>query len=158
MVVWAHEEGIAFGRGLAGSRIVAGDVKPADMDEVWNGIRRADAMRTHRRRSRSHHETRVGRRVRGTAISSCTSSRAARSSAPTIPIGVVEGIVAIDRYDVVIEGFANHAGTTPMAERQDALVAASQLVLAVREIATRPAGPAGRHRRSASMSSRMRPT
>ncbi|HEX6214169.1 MAG TPA: hypothetical protein VFZ38_05085, partial [Vicinamibacterales bacterium] len=36
---------------------------------------------------------------------------------------------------MVIEGFANHAGTTLMSERQDALVAASQLTLAVREIA-----------------------
>jgi N-carbamoyl-L-amino-acid hydrolase len=53
-----------------------------------------------------------------------------------VPIGVVEGIVTIDDYEVAIRGFANHAGTTPMAERKDALVAASQLVLAVREIAT----------------------
>src|SRR5438270_683134 len=32
MVVWAHEEGVAFGRAIACSRIVAGDVKPADLD------------------------------------------------------------------------------------------------------------------------------
>jgi N-carbamoyl-L-amino-acid hydrolase len=51
-----------------------------------------------------------------------------------IPIGIVDGIVCVDRYSVVAEGFANHAGTTPMADRRDALVAASQLVLAVREI------------------------
>ena len=57
-----------------------------------------------------------------------------------VPIGIVEGIVAIHRYDVVIEGFANHAGTTPMGERQDALVAASQLTLAVRELASRRQG------------------
>ena len=58
-----------------------------------------------------------------------------------MPIGIVEGIVAIHRYDVVVEGMANHAGTTPMDGRQDALLAASQLVLAVREIA---AGRQGR--------------
>jgi hypothetical protein len=45
MVVWAHEESYAFGRGLACSRIVAGDFTPADLDEVWNGFRRADAIR-----------------------------------------------------------------------------------------------------------------
>ena len=45
IVVWSSEEGVAFGRGLAGSRIVAGDVKPADMDAVWNGLRRGDAVR-----------------------------------------------------------------------------------------------------------------
>ena len=57
-----------------------------------------------------------------------------------IPVGVVEGIVAIDRYDAIVTGFANHAGTTPMNERQDALLAASQLAIAVREIATREPG------------------
>jgi N-carbamoyl-L-amino-acid hydrolase len=55
-------------------------------------------------------------------------------------IGVVEGIVAIDRYDVTIRGFANHAGTTPMPQRKDALVAAAHLAIAVREVVTREAG------------------
>ena len=45
VVVWSAEEGVAFGRGLAGSRIVAGDVKPSDMDAVWNGLRRGDGVR-----------------------------------------------------------------------------------------------------------------
>src|SRR5262245_37416539 len=40
IVVWSAEEGVAFGRGLAGSRIVAGDVKASDMDAVWNSLRR----------------------------------------------------------------------------------------------------------------------
>jgi beta-ureidopropionase / N-carbamoyl-L-amino-acid hydrolase len=57
-----------------------------------------------------------------------------------IPIGVVDGIVSIDEYVVEVHGFANHAGTTPMGERRDALLAASKLVEAVREIATRTAG------------------
>src|SRR5260370_33266294 len=51
-------------------------------------------------------------------------------------IGIVEGIGASDHYDVVIVGMANHAGTTPMADRQDALIAAAQLTLAVRELVT----------------------
>jgi N-carbamoyl-L-amino-acid hydrolase len=55
-------------------------------------------------------------------------------------IGVVQGIVAIERYEAKITGFANHAGTTPMADRQDAVVALSHLALAVREIVTRRPG------------------
>jgi N-carbamoyl-L-amino-acid hydrolase len=51
-----------------------------------------------------------------------------------IDIGVVEGIVGINWWDVTIEGFANHAGTTPMDKRQDALLAAAHLVIAVNEI------------------------
>lgn len=65
-----------------------------------------------------------------------------------VPIGVVEGIVSIDRYEVTVTGLANHAGTTPMAERQDALLAASHLTIAVRDIVTsepdRQVGTVGR--------------
>ncbi|MEP7323782.1 MAG: Zn-dependent hydrolase [Saprospiraceae bacterium] len=51
-----------------------------------------------------------------------------------IQIGVVEGIVGIVHWEVTVEGFANHAGTTPMNIRQDALLSASQFIIAVNEI------------------------
>ncbi len=53
-----------------------------------------------------------------------------------LQIGVVEGIVGILDCIVTIEGFSNHAGTTPMKLRKDALLAASKLVVAVNEIVT----------------------
>jgi N-carbamoyl-L-amino-acid hydrolase len=55
-------------------------------------------------------------------------------------IGVVEGVVGIRRWGISCMGQANHAGTTPMDMRQDALVAAAELVLAVREIALHQPG------------------
>lgn len=45
-----------------------------------------------------------------------------------VPIGVVEGIVGIKRWAVSVNGVANHAGTTPMDQRQDALVAAARFI------------------------------
>jgi len=48
-----------------------------------------------------------------------------------IPIGVVEGIVAIDRHMIEVEGKAGHAGTTPMRLRDDALVKAARIVTSV---------------------------
>ena len=45
-----------------------------------------------------------------------------------IPIGIVEGIVGLKWWDVTITGFANHAGTTPMNNRQDALLAAADFI------------------------------
>ena len=45
-----------------------------------------------------------------------------------IDIGVVQGIVGIKRWQVTVTGEANHAGTTPMDQRSDALVAASRFV------------------------------
>ena len=53
-----------------------------------------------------------------------------------IDIGVVEGIVGIRWWDVVIEGIANHAGTTPMNRRQDAMLSAAELTLAINSVAT----------------------
>lgn len=139
MVVWAHEESYAFGRGLACSRIVAGDVSPADMDEVWNGLRRGDAIRKiggdpdrilEARRDKGSHHCYLELHIEQGG----TLDRAG------IPVGVVEGIVAIDRYDAIVTGVANHAGTTPIAERHDALLAAAHLTVAVREAATRTPG------------------
>jgi N-carbamoyl-L-amino-acid hydrolase len=46
-------------------------------------------------------------------------------------IGVVQGIVGIHWWEATVTGVANHAGTTPMDQRHDALLAASELVLAV---------------------------
>jgi beta-ureidopropionase / N-carbamoyl-L-amino-acid hydrolase len=55
--------------------------------------------------------------------------------AEKINIGVVEGIVGINVWDVAVLGFANHAGTTPMNQRKDALLAAARLVDSVNHIA-----------------------
>jgi N-carbamoyl-L-amino-acid hydrolase len=48
-----------------------------------------------------------------------------------LDIGIVEGIVGIGWWRVTVEGDANHAGTTPMTRRKDALVAAARFVDAV---------------------------
>lgn len=65
-----------------------------------------------------------------------------------VQIGVVEGIVGINWWDVTIEGFANHAGTTAMNNRQDALLAAAKFIEAVNRIVTsvpgRQVGTVGR--------------
>jgi N-carbamoyl-L-amino-acid hydrolase len=53
-----------------------------------------------------------------------------------VDIGVVEGIVGIHWWDVTIEGVANHAGTTPMDRRRDALLSAAELTLAINRVAT----------------------
>jgi beta-ureidopropionase / N-carbamoyl-L-amino-acid hydrolase len=139
MVVWAHEESFAFGRGLACSRIVAGDVSASDMDEMWNGLRRGDAIRKiggdpdrildARREKGSHHCYLELHIEQGGTLD--------RSG---VPVGVVEGIVAIDRYEAIVTGMANHSGTTPIGERQDALLAAAHLTIAVRDAATRRPG------------------
>ena len=51
------------------------------------------------------------------------------------PLGVVTGIAGSTKREVVIEGVAGHAGTTPMAARDDALAKAAEFVLQVRDAA-----------------------
>jgi N-carbamoyl-L-amino-acid hydrolase len=68
--------------------------------------------------------------------------------AEKIDIGIVEGIVGINWWDVTIEGFANHAGTTAMNNRQDALLAGAKFIEAVNRVVTsvpgRQVGTVGR--------------
>lgn len=54
-------------------------------------------------------------------------------------IGIVTAIAGITRWEILVEGRADHAGTTPMDARADALVAAAELVLAIRDSASRRA-------------------
>ena len=139
VVVWAEEEGAAYGRSLSGSRAVAGEFPSSELALVVDGVAKADAIRRiggdpsrfeeARRPPESLH-----------AYLELHIEQGGTLEQSGLPIGVVEGIVSIERLDVSVRGFANHAGTTPMGERQDALVAAAQLVLAIREIVTREPG------------------
>ena len=97
MVIWAAEEGVAFNRGLAGSRIVAGDIAPEHMEQMWNGMRRGDAIRkiggdpdrimdARRDKGAWHGYLELHIEQGGTLERTKTA------------IGVVQGIVAIERY------------------------------------------------------------
>lgn len=138
VVVWSAEES-NYGSGLSGSRAAAGDVEPGEMERVQDGVRKADAVR---RIGGDPERIAEARRAPGSfaAYLELHIEQGGTLNAGGIPIGVVEGIVGIDDYEVTIRGFANHAGTTPMPARQDALVAAAQLILAVREIVTSQPG------------------
>jgi acetylornithine deacetylase/succinyl-diaminopimelate desuccinylase-like protein len=56
-------------------------------------------------------------------------------AATGVPIGVVTAIVGYARGELVFEGSAGHAGTTPMEGRADALVDAAAAVLRIRDAA-----------------------
>jgi N-carbamoyl-L-amino-acid hydrolase len=139
VVVWANEEGVAFNNGLGGSRAAAGHFAASELDLVWNGIKQNEAIRKiggsperiaeARRQPRSFHCYLELHIEQGGTLDKAG-----------IPIGVVEGIVAIDRYEVEIHGFSNHAGTTPMPERRDALLAAAHLTIAVNDVVRREPG------------------
>jgi N-carbamoyl-L-amino-acid hydrolase len=117
------------------------------MDQVRNGMRRGDAIR-----KIGGDPARImdARREKGAwrGYFELHIEQGGSLERSATDIGVVQGIVAIERFEATITGFANHAGTTPMADRQDAVVALSHLALAVREIVTsrpgRQVGTVGR--------------
>jgi N-carbamoyl-L-amino-acid hydrolase len=135
IVVWASEEGVAFTRGLWGSSAAAGRLMDGELEHVWNGMNKSDAVR-----KIGGEPARIGEARRAPESIRCYLElhieQGGTLEKAGIPIGVVEGIVTVARYEATIRGFANHAGTTPMPERQDALVAAAHLTLAVNEIAS----------------------
>jgi len=65
-----------------------------------------------------------------------------------LDIGIVEGIVCLREWDVTIDGFANHAGTTAMADRHDAMLTAARFTEMVNRVVTgepgRQVGTVGR--------------
>jgi N-carbamoyl-L-amino-acid hydrolase len=60
--------------------------------------------------------------------------------ADKVNIGVVEGIVGIGWWDITIDGFGNHAGTTPMNASRDALLEAAKYVEMVNRVVTSEQG------------------
>ena len=83
---------------------------------------------------------RGSRPVLSTATWNCTSNREEISRRQVSRSVWLKGIVSIDEYEVEVRGFANHAGTTPMPERRNALLAAARLIEAVQEVVTRDPG------------------
>ena len=63
-----------------------------------------------------------------------------RGELPGAPLGIVTGITGMVRGERAFRGLAGHAGTVPMAARDDALVAACAYVLRVRDTAARVEG------------------
>jgi len=131
-VIWQNEEG-----GLVGSRIASGD--SPDLERQYNGIRQADGLRKIGGDPARLEQARIAPGSFRCYLELHIEQGGTLDKAG-IPIGVVEGIVSIDEYAVEIRGFANHAGTTPMPERRNALLAAAKLIEAVQQVVTREPG------------------
>ena len=130
VVIWSNEEG-----GTIGSRAAVGDLTPDDLERSYNGFTRADGIRR-----LGGDPARLGDARLAPGAFHCYLElhieQGGNLFKTGIPVGVVEGIVSIDEYDVEIRGFANHAGTTPMPERRNALLAAAKLIEAVQAVVT----------------------
>jgi N-carbamoyl-L-amino-acid hydrolase len=131
VVVFADEEG-----GTVGSFAMIGQLQPAALDLMTHsGKTIRDGIR-----AVGGDPDRLSEAVRKTgdlkAYVELHIEQGAILDESDIDIGVVEGIVGIRWWDVTIEGVPNHAGTTPMNRRRDAMLSAAEFVLAVNRVAT----------------------
>jgi hydantoinase/carbamoylase family amidase len=133
VVVFADEEGTFFPRGLWGSRAVVGDLNDDEIASL------SDPGRRHRFEAAGGQPGSLAQARLGTdgvaGYLELHVEQGPELEAAGGLIGVVEGITGRMSVDVVVEGQASHAGTTPMTRRRDGLVAASEMVLAIRALA-----------------------
>jgi len=130
VVAICEEEGSRFNTNFWGSRAIVGE-----LDRVPDDI--AAAMR-----ARGLDAARVSSAARDdidTFIELHIEQGAVLESAGT-PLAVVSAIVGTAHLEVTVTGRPDHAGTTPMTLRRDALAAAAAMIQAVESIA-RALGP-----------------
>jgi beta-ureidopropionase / N-carbamoyl-L-amino-acid hydrolase len=130
VISFADEEGARFNTPTFGSRALTGVLDLGVLERVDpDGVRLADAMR-----SAGVDPAGLGAtpewlsRLRGFVelhIDQTTELERAG-----VPAGIVRGLASRMRLRAEIEGRADHAGTTPAAERRDALAAAARLIVA----------------------------
>jgi N-carbamoyl-L-amino-acid hydrolase len=129
VIIFANEEG-----GLIGSRAIAGNLTAEGLKQIsQSGLVMADGIKTI---GGNPDNIQSCMRKKGDfhAFLELHIEQGGILEAENLNIGVVEGIVGIVDIEVTVEGVANHAGTTPMKLRQDALLASSKLIIAVNEV------------------------
>jgi beta-ureidopropionase / N-carbamoyl-L-amino-acid hydrolase len=127
------EEPSEYGLSCVGSRGMTGSLNDAMLDMTE---RSGEALRDALRRVGGE-PTRLGEATRNDirAFFELHIEQSVVLESRSLDVGIVTSIVGIRRIETVFQGEANHAGTTPMALRHDALVAAANTVVSVRKTA-----------------------
>ncbi|NGM82435.1 Zn-dependent hydrolase [Paenibacillus sp. 7124] len=135
LVSFSAEEPNPFGLSTFGSRAVTGKLKRENIVGVTNpaGQLLAEALRS-AGGDPDRFEDAVRRPGELSAFLEVHIEQGKRLLNRNIPIGVVTSITGIYREEVVVSGEANHAGTTLMEDRNDALTTASEIVLALEDV------------------------
>jgi len=138
VVDWADEEGARFGRSLFGSSAFAG-THSIDADRV-----RTDRDGVTLEAALAHCGIDIDRigeaaqeRENIAAYLELHIEQGPVLERLNIPLGAVLGTKGVERHAITFHGQEAHSGSTPMADRRDALAAAARLALEIRTIATR---------------------
>src|SRR3954451_25232233 len=144
LVDWADEEGARFGRSLLGSAAAAGSLNANDVRELKDreGTALVDALKENGieldRMGDAHRELKA---IDARAYLELHIEQGPVLESLQKPTGVVLGTFGVERNMIRFTGQAAHSGSTPIAMRRDAFLAAAQTALECREIAKRHSKP-----------------
>ena len=132
VVAWMNEEGSRFAPGMMGSAVFAGARTLEDIAPVRDadGTTVAQALRDMRAALAALPERPLGGAVH--AYVEAHIEQGPILEREQVPIGVVTGIQGKRTFRVTVQGEASHAGTSTRAERRDALLAAMDMLAALR--------------------------
>ena len=136
VVCWQNEEG-----GLIGSRAVSGQLEASELKSVTNSGKTIEAGIAFIGGDPGKLDQ--ARRKKGDIAGylELHIEQGGHLEQEKISIGVVEGIVGIKQWDVTVTGVQNHAGTTAMADRHDALLSAARFIDMVNRVVRSQPGP-----------------
>ncbi|MDD2205874.1 MAG: Zn-dependent hydrolase [Aminobacterium sp.] len=135
-VAMIEEEGTRFGAGLYGSRAMTGKVPHSEIESFRDadGVSLGEAMEKFGLDS-----LKIKDAIRNPedlkAFIELHIEQGPVLESESLDVGFVSTIVGITRYDIEIEGRADHAGTTPMHMRKDALLASFEVAKAIHDAA-----------------------
>jgi hydantoinase/carbamoylase family amidase len=143
VVAFGDEEGVRFGVTLIGSKAMAGAFNPAWLEATdAGGLSMRDALREFG----GDPDAVASVDRRGNGVVAFIESHIEQGPVlldAGLSLGVVTAIAGASRIRCVVTGLAGHAGTVPMSARQDALAAASEMVLALERHCTVQPGLVG---------------
>lgn len=135
VIAFANEEGARGTPGMFGSLVISGQ---ADLSDLARADTEGTILAKRLRSFGGSPETLDGAIWQNDTLGAFIELHVEQGpilSDSDIPIGIVEAITGQRQFEIEINGCANHAGTTPMTARRDALVAAARIVLEVNNLA-----------------------
>ncbi len=141
LLVVCEEEGSRFATNFWGSRAIVGAIKPGEADAVTDaeGMTLARAMR-----ARGFDPENISAAARDDlgAFVELHIEQGSVLETEKVPLAVVTTIAGAVHLEIVVTGRADHAGTTPMDLRRDALAGTAAMIQAVQSIAAALGRPA----------------
>jgi allantoate deiminase len=130
VIGFSEEEGLRFGIPFIGSRALVGDVDDELLDKAdSDGVRVRDSIRNFGLDPAQIPDARAVSDALGYFEIHIEQGPVLENLG--LPLGVVEAIAGQSRLQISFKGQTNHAGTTPMGLRRDALAGAAEWVASV---------------------------